>query len=168
MTIPAMMLNDDIKAFAKHLEYLAKSKGSKPIKATGRGKGLLTKQGFEIVVERVIIPKRRQSKTVVEEVGQSKEVVEGVDSKETDEEPPVKEDQLLNMKKARKASKDEFFIQQCLRSSGQGSGAILEVPDELIHKSSNEGSSVNPAVLDEPRDSSSSLSSASKDEIKDI
>ncbi|GKB67261.1 hypothetical protein Tco_0928673 [Tanacetum coccineum] len=63
MSIPAIMLNDEIKASAEYSEYLAKSKGSAPIKATGRGKGLLTKQGVEIAVERVSTPKRGWSKT---------------------------------------------------------------------------------------------------------
>ncbi|GJX52297.1 hypothetical protein Tco_0280666 [Tanacetum coccineum] len=80
MPIPALMLNDNIKAYAEYSEYLAKSKGSAPIKTTGRGKGLLRKEGVEIVVERVSIPKRRRSKTVIEEVAQSKEVAEDVDS----------------------------------------------------------------------------------------
>ncbi|GJS57718.1 hypothetical protein Tco_0652502 [Tanacetum coccineum] len=35
MVIPAMMLNDNIKAFAEYLEYLIKSKGSNPVKAIG-------------------------------------------------------------------------------------------------------------------------------------
>ncbi|GJV85970.1 hypothetical protein Tco_1525868 [Tanacetum coccineum] len=57
MAIPAVMLNDVIKAFTDYSEYLAKSKGSTPVKTIGRGKGLLTKEGVEIVVERVSIPK---------------------------------------------------------------------------------------------------------------
>ncbi|GJV30638.1 hypothetical protein Tco_1387086 [Tanacetum coccineum] len=90
IAIPAMILNDNIKAYVEYSEYLEKSKGSAPIKATGRGKGFLTKQGVEIAIERVSIPKRRRSKTMVEEVRQSKEVAEDVDSEETDEEPPVR------------------------------------------------------------------------------
>ncbi|GKA57678.1 hypothetical protein Tco_0756866 [Tanacetum coccineum] len=176
MDIPVVMLNDNIKAFAEYSEYLAKSKRSKPIKATGRGKGLLTKQGVEIAVKRVSIPKRRRSKTVIEEVGQFEEVVDDdVDSDETkdDKEEPLfrrrptgvfisgkvhrelDEERVdhsnilkgletlseatqykLNMKKAIKASKDDFFIQQRLQGSGEGSGMTLEVPDEHNLKSS--------------------------------
>ncbi|GJZ13283.1 hypothetical protein Tco_0548513 [Tanacetum coccineum] len=62
MLTPAIMLNDEIKASAKYSEYLAKSKGSAPVKATRRGKGLLTKQGVAIAVKRVSIPKRRLKK----------------------------------------------------------------------------------------------------------
>ncbi|GKC45583.1 hypothetical protein Tco_1063305, partial [Tanacetum coccineum] len=89
MAILMVMLNDDIKASVEYSEYLAKSKGSNPVKT--RGKGLLTKQGVKIVVERVSIPKRRRSEIVVEEVGQSEEVVDEVDSDETeyDEEEPL-------------------------------------------------------------------------------
>nr|GEX23312.1 hypothetical protein [Tanacetum cinerariifolium] len=89
MAIPAVMLNDVIKAYVDYLKYLAKSKGSKPIKATGRGKGLHSKEGVEIAIERVSIPKRRRLKIVDKEVGQFEEVEEHVDSEETDKEPPV-------------------------------------------------------------------------------
>ncbi|GKB82692.1 hypothetical protein Tco_0949587, partial [Tanacetum coccineum] len=76
MAIPAVMLNDDLE----------KSKGSAPIKATGRGKHLLTKERVEIAVEKVRIPKRRRSKIVTKEVGQSEEVVDDeVDSGVTKE-----------------------------------------------------------------------------------
>ncbi|GJR82256.1 hypothetical protein Tco_0153041 [Tanacetum coccineum] len=203
MAILMVMLNDDIKASVEYLEYLAKSKGSNPVKT--RGKGLLTKQGVKIVVERVSIPKRRRSETVVKEVGQSEEVVDEVDSDETeyDEEEPLvrrrptgvviggearkqsdeegvdnskklKGIEMLseaaqfksNMKKALKASKDDFFIQYRPKCSGEGSGVTPEVPVELPQKGSNEGSDATPVVPDEPRDNSSS--SSFEDEIEDI
>nr|GFC63558.1 hypothetical protein [Tanacetum cinerariifolium] len=130
----------------EYLECLAKSKGSTPIKAIGRGKGLISKQGVKIAVERVSIPKRRRSKTMIEEVTQSEEGAKDVDSEETDEEPPVTRREFgvvigggalkesdeegvdhskklkgletlseeaqfkLNMKKAKKLSRHEFFI----------------------------------------------------------
>nr|GEU93676.1 hypothetical protein [Tanacetum cinerariifolium] len=183
MAILAMMMNDDIKASAVYSKYLAKSKGSKLIKASGKGKGLLTKQGVKVALERVSIPKRRRSKIVVEEISQFEEVPDKADSKETgqDNEEPLVRRRPIGVVisgearkesdeegKARKASKDDFFIQQHPRNSGEGSGVIPNVPGELIHKSSNKGSGVNPAVLDEPRDRSSSSSSASEDEIEDI
>ncbi|GKB87923.1 hypothetical protein Tco_0960195 [Tanacetum coccineum] len=46
MAIPVVMLNDDINAIVEYSEYLAKSKGSKPVKT--QGKGLFTKQGIEV------------------------------------------------------------------------------------------------------------------------
>ncbi|GJQ97403.1 hypothetical protein Tco_0008542 [Tanacetum coccineum] len=52
----------------------------------GRGKGLLSKKGVEVTVERVSIPKKRSSKIVIEEIGQSEEVADAVDSEETEEE----------------------------------------------------------------------------------
>nr|GEY74218.1 hypothetical protein [Tanacetum cinerariifolium] len=52
MAILMVMVNDDIKAFTEYSEYLAKSNGSKPVKAKGKGKGLLSKEGVEVVVER--------------------------------------------------------------------------------------------------------------------
>ncbi|GKE20907.1 hypothetical protein Tco_1432419 [Tanacetum coccineum] len=187
MDIPVVMFNDNIKAFAEYSEHLAKSKRSKPIKATCRGKGLLTKQGVEIAVERVSIPKRRRSKTIIKEVGQFEEVVDddvNSDETEDDKEEPLfrrrptgvfiggevhkelDEERVdhsnilkgletlseatqykLNMKKAIKASKDDFFIQQRLQGSGEGSGMTLEVPDEHNLKSSNEGA----VVCDTPK-----------------
>ncbi|GKF10121.1 hypothetical protein Tco_0048047 [Tanacetum coccineum] len=91
MAIPIVMLNDDIKASAKYSEYLVKSKGSNPVKASGKGKGLLNKEGVEVAMKRVSIPKRRRSKTIVEKVGQSKEIVDEVDSEEIedDEDEPL-------------------------------------------------------------------------------
>ncbi|GJX11793.1 hypothetical protein Tco_0201652 [Tanacetum coccineum] len=148
MAILAVMLNDVMKAYVDYSEYLAKSKGSSPVKDSSRGKGLLTKEGVEITIERVSISKRRHSKTMIEEVTQSEEGADVVDSEETEED----EEQLklkgletlseavqfkLNMKKARKASRHEFFKQQCPRGSGEGSGITPEVPDELTLKSSN-------------------------------
>ncbi|GJS24596.1 hypothetical protein Tco_0453228 [Tanacetum coccineum] len=109
MAIPAVMLNDDIKASAKYSEYLANFKGYKPIKATGKGKGFLSKQGVEIDIERVNIPKRR-SKTVIEETGQSKDVADEVDSEATNEEDEIP------------------LIQR--RHTGVGSGVTLAVLDE--------------------------------------
>ncbi|GKD14108.1 hypothetical protein Tco_1198515 [Tanacetum coccineum] len=129
MAILVVMLNDEIKASAEYSEYLAKSKGSKLVKT--RGKGLLTKQGFEIVVERV---------------------VDDIDSEETeddDEEPLVRR------------RPTGVVI-------GEGSGVTPKVSDELTQKGSNEGSGATLAVPDEPKDGSSSSSSAFEDEIEDI
>nr|GEV51361.1 hypothetical protein [Tanacetum cinerariifolium] len=54
----------------------------------------------------------------------------------------------LNMRRARKASRHDFFIQQHPRGSGEGSSVTLEVPDELVFKSSNEGAIVTQEVLE--------------------
>ncbi|GKD42337.1 hypothetical protein Tco_1266982 [Tanacetum coccineum] len=91
MPIPMVMLNDEIKASAEYSKSLEKSKGSKPVKARSRAKGLLSKEGVEITMERISIAKRRRSKTVFEKIGQSEEVVDTVDSEETeeDEEPQL-------------------------------------------------------------------------------
>ncbi|GJS26612.1 hypothetical protein Tco_0487232 [Tanacetum coccineum] len=177
MAIPVVMLNDDIKASVEYSEYLAKSRGAAPVKT--RGKGLLTKQGVEIAMERVSIPKRIRSKTVTEEVGQSKGIDDDeVDYEETkeDEEPLLKGLETLSkaaqfqlhMRRAIKATRHDFFIQQRPRGPGKGSGVTLEVPDELVFKSSNEGAGVTPEVPDEPSDYSSSSSSNSELGVKEI
>ncbi|GJS99983.1 hypothetical protein Tco_0821153 [Tanacetum coccineum] len=201
--IPIVMMNEDIKASAEYSKYLAKSKGSKYVK----GKGLLSKEGVEVVVERVSIPKRRRSKTIVEEVGQSEEIADEVDFEETqdDEDEPLvrrrptgvviggeshresEEESLdhskklkgtemlstaaqfkLDLKKARKASKYDFILQHRLIGLGEGSGVALEGLDGLSQKGPNEGSGVTLAVPDEPKDSSSSSSLASENEVEDI
>ncbi|GJZ37074.1 hypothetical protein Tco_0583265, partial [Tanacetum coccineum] len=175
MAILMMMLNDDIKASVEYLEYLAKFKGSNPVKT--RGKGLLTKQGVKIVVKRVSIPKRRRSETVVEEVGQSEEVVDEVDSDETeyDKEEPLVRRRPIGVViggEARKQSDEEGVDHskklKGIEISSEGSGVTPKVSDELTQKGLNEGSGVTLAVPDEPKDSSSSSSSASQDEIEDI
>nr|GFA06553.1 hypothetical protein [Tanacetum cinerariifolium]GFA06940.1 hypothetical protein [Tanacetum cinerariifolium]GFA07383.1 hypothetical protein [Tanacetum cinerariifolium] len=50
MSIPTVMLNDDIKASADYSKYLVKSKGGK---SKGRGKGLVTKQGVKVAGEKM-------------------------------------------------------------------------------------------------------------------
>ncbi|GJX86753.1 hypothetical protein Tco_0337527 [Tanacetum coccineum] len=54
----------------------------------------------------------------------------------------------LDLKKARKASKDDFFLQQCPKGSGEGSGVALEVPDGLNLKGPSEGSNDKKKVDD--------------------
>nr|GEW02423.1 copia protein [Tanacetum cinerariifolium] len=148
------------------------------VTATGRCKGFLTQQGVEIVVERVNITKRRRSKIVIEEVAQSEEVVDDDKSKEQKSNHSMKlkgletlseSSQLkLNMKKAHKANKDDFFIQQRSKCLGEGSSITLDIPDELVFKCSNEGAGVTPEVLDESSNNSSRSSSAFEFAVQDI
>ncbi|GKF27233.1 hypothetical protein Tco_0083127, partial [Tanacetum coccineum] len=87
MPILDVMFNKVIKASTDYSEYLAKSTRSTPAQATGRGKGLLTKDGVEFTVKTVSIPKRKRSQTVTEEIGRSEEAInDEVDSKKTNEE----------------------------------------------------------------------------------
>ncbi|GJT72028.1 hypothetical protein Tco_1031314 [Tanacetum coccineum] len=46
------------------------------------------------------------------------------------------------LKKAKRSSKDDFILQQCLRVSGEGFGVALEVPDRINQKGLNEGSDI--------------------------
>ncbi|GJV51621.1 hypothetical protein Tco_1447362 [Tanacetum coccineum] len=62
MAIPLEMMNDEIKASADYLDYLAKSKGETPVK----GRGLLTKKGVTVAVEKVEtvqVPKKKRIET---------------------------------------------------------------------------------------------------------
>ncbi|GJW35611.1 hypothetical protein Tco_0058531 [Tanacetum coccineum] len=150
MEIPIEMMSEEIKASTDYLNYLAKSMGTQPVK--GRGKGLLTKKGVEVVVvktETVRVPRKKRTDTVIKETGQFEEVVDIVDSEETDDEEGHliarqtgivigrgvhnESDEgtldhlkkmkgietlsnaaqfMLDMKKARGASKDDFILQQ--------------------------------------------------------
>ncbi|GJW81288.1 hypothetical protein Tco_0145263, partial [Tanacetum coccineum] len=110
-------------------------------------------KGLRLLLK-VSIAKRRRSNIVIEEVAQSKEVAEDVDSKETNEEPPVRR------------RSNGVVIGGEVRS--EGSRVTLEVPDELTLKSSNEGASVTPKVLDEPSDHSSNSSCDLEFVVEDI
>ncbi|GJZ96773.1 hypothetical protein Tco_0669107 [Tanacetum coccineum] len=170
MDILVVMLNDDINAYAEYSEYLAKSRGVAPVKT--RDKGLLTKQGVKIVVERVSILKKRRSKTITEEVCQSKGIDDDeVATEETkeDEEPLVRTrpSGIAICSEAYRESEDER-VDHSKKGLGEGSGVTLDVPDELIFKSSNEGAGVTLEVLDEPSDYSSSSSSDFEFGVEDI
>ncbi|GJV90262.1 hypothetical protein Tco_1538075 [Tanacetum coccineum] len=74
----------------------------------------------------------------------------------------------LDIKKALKASKDDFYIQKRSKGSSEGSDITPEFHDELVYKSSNKGARVNLEVLDESDSNSSSSSSDSEVTVEDI
>ncbi|GJV15298.1 hypothetical protein Tco_1360621 [Tanacetum coccineum] len=206
MPIPMLMLNDDIKAFDAYMEYLTKAKEGK--RAKGHGKGLVTKKGVELAIEKIAtvgVPNKKRTEIVIKQTGKSEDVEDNVDSEETkeDEEPQLTRRRqtgvvirsgiqhetdeealdhskklkgvermsktaefLLQLNQEKKASKQDFILQQRPKGSGEGSCVTLEVPNGLSHKSLNKGSSVTIAVLDEP--SGSSISSSSESKIEDI
>ncbi|GJU16250.1 hypothetical protein Tco_1144216 [Tanacetum coccineum] len=147
MDIPFVMLNDDIKASAEYSEYLAKSRGVAPVKT--RGKGLLTKQEVEIVVERetdedkeplvrtrlsgIDIGREAHRESKEERVDHSKEL-KGLETLS-------KSAQFqLHIMRERKASRHDFFIQQHPRGSGEGSGLTPEMSEEIYLNSSSSDS----------------------------
>ncbi|GKC02044.1 hypothetical protein Tco_0993654 [Tanacetum coccineum] len=176
MPIPMVMLNDDIKAFDAYMEYLTKAKGGKPAK--GHGKGLVTKKGVELAVEKIAtvrVPKKKRIETIIEQTDQSKGVEDDVHSEEIEEEEEpqltrrrqtgvvigcgvqheIDEEALEHSKKLKgveRMSKTIEFLLQLKKASKQD--FILQQPPK--------GS----VVPDEP--SGSSSSSSSKYEIKDI
>nr|GEV94028.1 hypothetical protein [Tanacetum cinerariifolium] len=113
---------------------------------------------------------------------QSEEIVHSVYHEEIEEEEPqltrsgqtgVVIDRAVHTKsdegtQTKKASKQDFILQQHPKGSGEGSNVTPEVPNGLSQKGPNKGFGMTPMVLDEPKDSSSSSSSESKEEIKDI
>nr|GEY81478.1 hypothetical protein [Tanacetum cinerariifolium] len=113
MAILAVMLNDNIKAFAEYTEYLTKARESKHV--VKGGKGLLFKKGVEIDVERINeeLLIRRQTTGIK---GASEERVDH-SMKLKGLETLFEATQLkVHLKKVQKANKDYFFIQQ--RSKG--------------------------------------------------
>ncbi|GJT22228.1 hypothetical protein Tco_0892165, partial [Tanacetum coccineum] len=74
----------------------------------------------------------------------------------------------LDMKKAHKANKDSFFIQQRSKGSGEGSGVTPEVPDVHIIKRTNKGAGMTSEVPNKPSGASSSSSFDSEIAVEDI
>ncbi|GJT31635.1 hypothetical protein Tco_0922054 [Tanacetum coccineum] len=151
------------QASADYTDYLEKSKGGNP---KGHGKGLVSKKGVEVVVEKIAsvrVPRKKRTETVIEQCGQSKGVEDDADFEEIEEEDEIP---LLDLKKARKANKEDFILQQRPKGSGEGSSVASEVPDWLNLKGLNEGYGVTPAVPGES--SGSSSSSISEYKIKEI
>ncbi|GJY42456.1 hypothetical protein Tco_0429726 [Tanacetum coccineum] len=161
MAIPKEMMSDEIKASANYSNYLAKSMGTQPGKS--QGKRLITKKGIEVVVEKkktIRIPRKKRTKTVIEETGQSKEIADeeegrlnerqiglvmgrGVNMEtyeETLDHSTIKlkgfenvsstAQFLLDMKEARKASKDDNIIQQLPKGLCEGSSVVSDILDD--------------------------------------
>ncbi|GJU52950.1 hypothetical protein Tco_1226664 [Tanacetum coccineum] len=158
MSIPDVMMNDDIKNSDAYLTYLALSTSTKPPKKTrGKGKGLMSKKetitpskkGY-ISAEDNIIPNPNValklgvsiSLTKTEEQDEQKIVHETherlVTEKTSNDE---KEGRVIRRrssgvvirdtpKKVTKASRRAYKIQQQSTGSSEGAGITLEVPDE--------------------------------------
>ncbi|GJR95926.1 hypothetical protein Tco_0268100 [Tanacetum coccineum] len=137
------MISDEIKASIDYSNYLEKSMRDKPVK--GKGKGLLTRKGVEVAVQKIEtirVPKKKRIETFIKETTPSKEVADTI-HKELDEEAldhskklkgvetiSAVAQYLLDMKIATKESKNEYILQQRLKGLGEGLGVIPEVPGE--------------------------------------
>nr|GEX29551.1 hypothetical protein [Tanacetum cinerariifolium] len=144
MSIPAIMLNDEIKASVGYLEYLEKTKGSTPIKATGK---------------------------VSEEVAQSDEVVaDDSEAEKTDEEPLVRKrlSGIVIVGEAHRESKEKEADHSMNMKGLETLSKAAHAPDELNLISSNKRAGVTPEVPDEPNNDFSSSGSDSKFVVKDI
>ncbi|GKA98004.1 hypothetical protein Tco_0825898 [Tanacetum coccineum] len=126
MAIPLEMMSNEVKAFADYLDYLAKSKRETPVKVRGKDSED-TKDKEEIpLIQRqtgVVIGRHAHKDSDEHDLDHSKKL-KGI---ETLYEAAQF---MINMKKLRKASKDDFILQQRSKGSCKGSGVILEVPDE--------------------------------------
>ncbi|GJZ05862.1 hypothetical protein Tco_0539655 [Tanacetum coccineum] len=135
MLIPDVMLNNVIKASADYSEYFAKSTRSAPTKTIGRGKGLITKDEVEFAVKKEEVePLVRYRFTEVSI--SSKDYQRIADEEERfDNSKKVKGLETLSAaaqlkldrKKAQKANKNDVFIQQRFKGSGEGFGVTPEV-----------------------------------------
>nr|GEU37092.1 hypothetical protein [Tanacetum cinerariifolium] len=163
MPIPIVMLSEEIKASKDYLNYLAKSMGTQPIKV--KGKWLLTKKGVEVVNETVRIPNKRCSETVIEETVQTKS-----DEGTLDHSRKLKGVErmfetivfLLEMKQARKVSKQDFILKQRSKGPGEGSGAATKVPKGLSGSSSSSISESDVEIEDKSSDEERSKAYDSK------
>ncbi|GKB15199.1 hypothetical protein Tco_0849122 [Tanacetum coccineum] len=153
MTITMEIMSDEIKASVHYLNYLAKSEGEKLVKC--RGKGLLTKKGVEVAMEKIktkrVLNKKR-TKAIIKETVISRQAHKDSDEGTLDHSKKLKgvealsnaAQYLLDMKTATKASRNDFVFKQRPICPVEGSGMI-------------------PEVLDAPSGSSSSSSSKSED-----
>nr|GEV71966.1 hypothetical protein [Tanacetum cinerariifolium] len=133
MVFPEETMSDTIKAFTDYLNYLAKSIGTQPRK--GQGKGLITKKAIKVILQKketIRIPKKKYTKTIVEETSQSKELVDTLSLEESEA------DEEEYMKKSSKESINEYILQQCPKGPGKGSSLV---PDTSDNQSDSSGSS---------------------------
>ncbi|GJT04173.1 hypothetical protein Tco_0838635 [Tanacetum coccineum] len=129
MAIPIEMMSDEIKDSIDYSNYLEKSMRDKPVK--GKGKGLLTRKGVEVAVQKIetirVLKKKRIEtihKESDEEALDHSKKLKGVETISADAQ------YLLDMKIATKERKNDYILQQRLQGLGEGSGVIPEVPGE--------------------------------------
>ncbi|GJW76913.1 hypothetical protein Tco_0138595 [Tanacetum coccineum] len=126
MAIPLEMMSNEVKAFADYLDYLAKSKRETPVKVRGKdSEDTKDKEEIQLIQRQngVVIGKHAYKDSDEHDLDHSKKL-KGI---ETLYEAAQF---MINMKKLRKASKDDFILQQRSKGSCKGSGVILEVPDD--------------------------------------
>nr|GFC44729.1 hypothetical protein [Tanacetum cinerariifolium] len=87
MEITEGMMSDKIKAFAEYLNYMAKSTSTQSSK--GQGKGLTIRKGIEVDVQKkkketIKVPRKKRTKTFLEETGQSEDLADSVSLEETE------------------------------------------------------------------------------------
>ncbi|GKD14049.1 hypothetical protein Tco_1198456 [Tanacetum coccineum] len=164
-------------ASADYSNYLEKYMGTQLVK--GKGKGLMTKKGIEVVMEKketIKILRKKHIETIIEQTGQSKEVADIVDSEETDEDEvhlnkrhngivigrlvhkESKEGTLDHLKKPKGietlSSAAQYLVDMKKSTKASKEDFILK----QCPKGPGEGSSIVLDNLDEPSDSSSSES----------
>ncbi|GKD34545.1 hypothetical protein Tco_1250054 [Tanacetum coccineum] len=147
MSIPDVMMNDDIKDSEAYQTYIALSTGTEvPKKGRGKGKGLMSKKATvtpskkgsitaddNIILDPDVALKLGESisKTKAEEQEEARRFHETRESLVTKKTSNDEEGILTsNLKEATKASKRSYRIQKQSTSSSKGAGITPEVPDE--------------------------------------
>ncbi|GJR73643.1 hypothetical protein Tco_0086008 [Tanacetum coccineum] len=134
MSIPDSIMNDEIRNSIYYMTYLAFSTNIEvPKAAKGKGKGVVGKKKPDTHVHKGKKKAAEKKKDAVADTSESGET-------EDDEVQPVKLKGIeilseaaqyeSDMKKAAKASKRAYRLQQQSKGSSEGSGVIPEVPDE--------------------------------------
>ncbi|GJR31296.1 hypothetical protein Tco_1107528 [Tanacetum coccineum] len=128
MAIPKEIMSDTIKASADYLNYLAKSMGTQSGK--GPGKGMITKKGVEVDVQKketIMAPKKKRTKTIFEKIGPSKELADTVNM-EIDE--GTHDQSTMKLKGVENVS-------------SEGSSMVQETPNDSSDSSSSSHSGSN-------------------------
>ncbi|GJY47729.1 hypothetical protein Tco_0436792 [Tanacetum coccineum] len=141
MTIPDVMINDDIKKSKAYQTYLAISSGIVDPKKERKGMkatATLTKKG-SITADENILSDPDEALQLGELMSLTKEEIAEEERRVQETHANATAQELLNFKKGTRASREAYILQQ-------------------IPKGSSEGSSTKPDVLDEPKGSSAAQS----------
>ncbi|GJW58115.1 hypothetical protein Tco_0104846 [Tanacetum coccineum] len=152
MAVLEEMMSDTIKASSSYLNYMAKSLGTQSGK--GQGKRLNTKKDVESEEfvdsksleetkadkEKICLNERHSSLVIGRE--ENKEIDEGTLDHSTMKLKGVENvssvaQYLLDMKKATKASKNDYILQQHPKGAGDGSSMIPDTPNDPTDSSTS-------------------------------
>ncbi|GJU03444.1 hypothetical protein Tco_1113782 [Tanacetum coccineum] len=142
------MMNDEIKNSVPYLTYLDLSTNTEvdiPKVGKGHGKGVMRKKKAEIVIpkekKKAITPRKKSSITADDNILPDPNEALKLEAKGIETLSKAAQ-YIYDMKTASKASKLDYKIQQQSKGSSEGSGIILEVPNEPNNISGSSSSSL--------------------------